>query len=306
MDKPKLSAENRKSVSCPEAEDQGIAGRFEEKKAILETKNHETSELKNLDFRSKGFYVGMPILAIAFAEMLIYYGMVKEALWIHIAILMGLFFCIKLFKNKEIRKTYQALMLLPLLRLVSLSMPVFFDITLYSVFFIYVTLAILVTIAAAYQKLTCEEVGVTLRRIWLYLPLSALISFGLAVVEYQINRTNYLIPNLSLLNLIKLTVVMVFFVGLVEEVIFRSIIQTRLNKIFGIWGGILLSSILFGFMHSGYGSLHEVLYVSFAGVIIGYLFYKTQSLPLITLVHGLVNVFLFGFIPHLGLGLGLF
>ncbi|HPS90369.1 MAG TPA: CPBP family intramembrane metalloprotease, partial [Methanosarcina vacuolata] len=76
-------------------------------------------------------------------------------------------------------------------------------------------------------------------------------------------------------------------------------------KIYGAWGGIILSSILFGFMHSAYGTYYEVLYTLFVGAIIGYMFYKTRSLPLITLIHGFVNIFLFGVIPHLGSGLGL-
>jgi hypothetical protein len=184
-------------------------------------------------------------------------------------------------------------------------MPIFSDITLYSVFLIYIPLAVLAMVAIFYQQLTREEMGVNFRRIWLYFPLSILISFGLSAGEYMVIQTNYLISDLSPLQLLKLTVVMVFFVGLVEEIIFRSILQTRLNKILGIRGGILLSGVLFGFMHSGYGTFYEILYISFTGVIIGYIFYKTRSLPLVTLVHGFVNVFLFGFIPHLGLGLGL-
>jgi hypothetical protein len=48
-----------------------------------------------------------------------------------------------------------------------------------------------------------------------------------------------------------------------------------------------------------------VLFTSMAGLAIGFFFHVTRSLPL-ALTHGLVNVFLFGFIPHLGPGLGLF
>ena len=287
-------------------ENQGLASLFEEKKASFETEKQETTKSGNLEIRNKEIYVGIPILTIAFAEMLIYSGRIKEAVWVHMILLMGLSLSITLMRNEEVHKTYQALMLLPLLRLVSLSMPVFFDITLYSFIFIYAPLAVPVAIAAVYQQLTLEEMGITFRRIWLYFPLSVLIGAVLGVGEYMVIQTDYLIPDLSPLNLLKLTVVMVFFVGLVEEVIFRSFIQTRLNKIFGAWGGILLSSMLFGVMHSGYGTFDEVLYTSFVGVIIGYMFYKTRSLPLITLIHGFVNVFLFGIIPHLGPGLGLF
>ncbi|KKH99283.1 CAAX protease [Methanosarcina sp. 1.H.T.1A.1] len=305
MENQELPAEKKENASYPKTENQGLASLFEEKKASFETEKQETTESGNLEIRNKGIYVGIPILAIAFAEMLIYSGRIKEAVWVHMVLLMGLSLSIPLMKNEEIRKTYQALMLLPLLRLVNLSMPVFFDITLYSFIFIYAPLAVPVAITAVYQRLTLEDMGITIRRIWLYFPLSVLIGAGLGVGEYMVIRTGYLIPDLSPLNLLKLTVVMVFFVGLVEEVIFRSVLQTRLNKIFGVWGGILLSSILFGFMHSGYGTSYEVLYTSFVGVIIGYMFYKTRSLPLITLVHGFVNVFLFGVIPHLGPGLGL-
>ena len=306
MENPELPAENNENASYPKTENLGLASRFEQKKASFEAENQETNELEKRETKNKEIYVGIPILAIAFAEMLIYSGRIKEAVWVYLFLLMGLSLSITLLKNEEVRKTYQALMLLPLLRLVSISMPIFFDTTLYSFIFIYAPLAVPVAIAAVYQQLTLEEMGITFRRIWLYFPLSVLIGAVLGVGEYMVIWTDYLIPDLSPLNLLKLTVVMVFFVGLVEEVIFRSFIQTRLNKIFGAWEGILLSSMLFGIMHSGYGTFDEILYTSFVGIIIGYMFYKTRSLPLIALVQGFVNVFLFGIIPHLGPGLGLF
>lgn len=287
MKNPELSAENKENTRYQGIENQG------------------TTESGNLEIRNKEIYVGIPILTIVFAETLIYSGRIKEAFWVYLFLLMGLSLSITFLKNEDVHKTYQALMLLPILRMVSLSMPVFFDTTLYSFVFIYATLAVPVAIAAVYQQLTLEEMGITFRRIWLYFPLSVLIGALLGAGEYMVIRTDYLIPDLSPLNLLKLTVVMVFFVGLVEEVIFRSFIQTRLNKIFGAWEGILLSSMLFGIMHSGYGTSSEILYTSFVGIIIGYMFYKTRSLPLITLVQGFVNVFLFGIIPHLGPGLGL-
>ena len=40
--------------------------------------------------------------------------------------------------------------------------------------------------------------------------------------------------------------------------------------------------------------------------VMGWMFQKTRSLSLVAITHGCVNIFLFGVIPHLGLGLGLF
>ena len=92
---------------------------------------------------------------------------------------------------------------------------------------------------------------------------------------------------------------MIFFVGLVEEIIFRSILQNRLEIVLGNRKGLIITSILFGLMHSGYGNINEILYATFVGIFIGYLFYRTRSLPLVTLIHGFINVFFFGIIPLL-------
>ncbi len=70
--------------------------------------------------------------------------------------------------------------------------------------------------------------------------------------------------------------------------------------------GLLITGVLFGMMHSGYGSAYELALTGFAGIVIGYMFQRTGSLPLIALTHGFVNMFLFGLIPLLGPGLGLF
>ena len=132
-----------------------------------------------------------------------------------------------------------------------------------------------------------------------------MLGLAIAESEYYIIRPGYLIPDLSFINILKVSVVMILFIGFVEELIFRSILQTRLEEAMGMFSGLVITSVLFGMMHSGYGTFYEILFTSLAGFIIGYLFQRTRSLPFITLIHGLVNIFLFGIIPHLGPGLGL-
>jgi membrane protease YdiL (CAAX protease family) len=134
---------------------------------------------------------------------------------------------------------------------------------------------------------------------WIYAPLSIVLGLLIAEGEYLIIRTNGLIPDLSTFNLLMLSIVMIFFVGLVEEIIFRSILQNRLQMMFGNWAGLIFTSVLFGLMHSGYGSIYEVIYASLVGFLIGYLFYRTRSLPFVAMLHGFINIFLFGVIPLL-------
>lgn len=259
------------------------------------------NRLKNYLTGIKGL-IGIPVIFIAFAELLIYSGKIKEAVLLHVIILMGLSLSATVMKDDQVQKSYQALLLLPILRLVNLSMPIFFDLALYSFVFIYAPLSIPVVIAAIHQKMGRDDIGLIFdKKLWLYISFAIPLGFLLGLGEYTTIQTGYLIPDLSLLNLLILTIVMIFFVGLIEETVFRAMLQTRLVEVFGTLKGIFLASLLFGLMHSGYGTPYEILYTFFVGLVIGIIFYKTRSLPFITILHGFVNVFLFGVIPHMGL-----
>jgi len=254
---------------------------------------------KKPEINNEWVYFAIPAIAIAFAEILMLLGMEKEALEIHAVVLLGLSFFMIYVKNEEIQKTYLALILLPILRLINLSIPVFYETTLYSLIFIYGLLSIPASIAATHQEFTRIQLGITFKKMWIYAPLSIVLGLLIAEGEYLIIRTNGLIPDLSAFNLLMLSIVMIFFVGLVEEIIFRSILQNRLQMMFGNWAGLIFTSVLFGLMHSGYGSIYEIIYASLVGFLIGYLFYRTRSLPFVAMLHGFINIFLFGVIPLL-------
>ena len=253
-----------------------------------------TPEIKN-----KRVYLTIPCAAIAFAELLIYSGRELEAIIMHALILLGLSFSTMFIRNEEIQKTYQALILLPILRLIDLSMPFFYEEKLYNLIFIYGLMTIPVSIAATNQGFTGAQLGITFKKIGIYIPFSIVLGLLLGTVEFLIVGENPLINDLSILNLLGLTMIMIFLVSPVEEMIFRSILQNRLEIVLGGREALIITSILFGLMHSGYGNIIEILYISIVGTLLGYLFYRTRSLPLVTLIHGFINVFFFGIIPLL-------
>ncbi len=260
---------------------------------------------EKIGFLKKTFYIGIPVAVIALIELLIFGGRLKEAAVCYTLLLLGFSYLIAVMRKQEVRKVYQALLLLTIFRLVNFSMPVYFERNLYSFILIYAPMAIPVTLATIHQKVRYERIKDTLRRMWIYLPFSVLAGLIFGQVEYTLIETRELISDLSLTNLLILIVIMVFIVGLIEELVFRAIIQTSLEDFLGPAGGILLSSLLFGVMHSTYGTSYEMAYTFLVGGFLGYLFYRTRSLPLMVMIHGSINVFLFGIIPHAGLGLGL-
>ncbi len=265
----------------------------------IKTKMSENLKEKTTEIENKWVYIGIPIVAIALAELMIYSGRKLPGMEIHALVLLGLSFSIIYIKNKDIQKTYQSFLLLPILRLVDFSMPLFYEEKLYNLIFIYCLLAIPVSIAAINQEFTPAQLGITFKKIGIYIPLSIFMGLLLGAGEYIIVGKNPLIQDLSILNIINLTIIMVFLVSPIEEMIFRSVLQTRLEIVLGGREALIVTSILFGLMHSGYGSIYEIFYITLVGAVIGYLYYGTRSLPLVALIHGFMNVFFFGIIPLL-------
>ncbi|OPY22129.1 MAG: CAAX amino terminal protease self- immunity [Methanomethylovorans sp. PtaU1.Bin093] len=245
------------------------------------------------------------ILLIAFAELLMFSGMRREAIILHTFVLIAVSISTVSQKDKYVAWALQALMLLPLLRLINFSMPVFSDMVLYRYFYIYIPLFIPIFLIIRHQSFSPVQLGLSFKKFVLYLPLSFVIGLLIAEAEFFIVPVVPLVPNMSFYNMVDIFLIMVFCVGLVEELVFRSLIQTRLEGLFGTTVGLIATSLLFGLMGSAYGTVSGVLFASLVGLILGYMFIKTRSLPFVALTHGLVNVFLFSLIPLLGPGIGI-
>lgn len=266
-----------------------------------ERQDHEPSRLATRSVRP----VLATILLIAFAELLMFSGMRREAIILHTFVLIAVSISTVIQKDKYVAWALQALMLLPLLRLINFSMPVFSDMVLYRYFYIYIPLFIPIFLIIRHQSFSPVQLGLSFKKFVLYLPLSFVIGLLIAEAEFFIVPVVPLVPNMSFYNMVDIFLIMVFCVGLVEELVFRSLIQTRLEGLFGTTVGLIATSLLFGLMGSAYGTVSGVLFASLVGLILGYMFIKTRSLPFVALTHGLVNVFLFSLIPLLGPGIGI-
>jgi membrane protease YdiL (CAAX protease family) len=188
-------------------------------------------------------------------------------------------------------------MLMPLFRLLNVAMPVFFDLTLYSYFMVYAPMFIPIYFIVKDGFIGRVEAGLTFKGFWFYLPLAISVGFALGWGEYNVIHPQLLAPGVSIKDVLILIITMIFFVGIVEEFIFRSSLQTVLEARLGPIAGLLLASVIFGFMHSGYRLPLELFYVSFAGAVFGLLFWLTKSLPVISLAHGVTNISLFLVVP---------
>jgi uncharacterized protein len=239
--------------------------------------------------RGYGLDLAVPFFLIILAEYLLFMGKMQAGMAVHAITLTFLILSFAYVSNR----IYPALMLLPLFRLLNVAMPVFFQLTLYSYPLIYAPMFIPIYFILKQGLISRSEAGLTWKGFWFYLPLALAVGFALGWGEHNVLQSEALIPESSIMYVVALSIVMIVFVGFVEEFIFRSNLQTVLEERVGAVAGLLATSMIFGLMHSGYHLPSEIVFVIFAGIVFGLLFWITKSLPVIALAHGITNISLF-------------
>jgi len=252
----------------------------------------------------------VPFAFIFLGEALLFAGDLEGCATVHI---LNILICVLApILLKQHSMIWQSFMLVSLLRALNLAMPRFDELTILWMPLIYAPIVVV-----GFLLIRDESRGLVsyFREVvhffnfvpsqpgWkiYYIPLAFGIALLAANIEFVILNMTVpdlrLIPELSFGYLALLFGVMVFFVGLGEELVFRYVLQSRLHAAVGIIPALLISSVAFALMHSGYTSLTYMLYVFGISLMLGLLFHRTKSLALITLVHGALNFFLFSFLP---------
>lgn len=236
--------------------------------------------------------IALLTVLISIAELFLYYNQVDAAMWVHFAtLLLCIFLPLKLSDQATVLKAF---LLLPLFRLVSLGMPIFFNTTILLFPIIYGPL-----IPAA--ALIGQDLDVSLTEGWQYAlllgPLALPLSAVLGAVEFSIITPQALVSTDSVFEVALVGLIMLLFVGFVEELIYRAILQRTLSEYLGFVPALLVASALFGLMHSAYGQPLEIVFAGTIGLVYGLIYRYTDSLLYITILHGALNTFLFGVFP---------
>lgn len=241
----------------------------------------------------------LPIIGIIDAELLMFYSQTILGLGLHIinflSIILIMIFS-KSLKEKEKNILY-SLTLVILLRMVNISTPQFFTNTLQQYPLIYGIMFIPIYSIIKNQQISSEELGINFKKLYIYLPLAILIGFIAAISEYRILNPIAMISDLRFSNIALIALVMFVFIATAEELIFRSILQTRLEKVVGLRYGILITGIIFGIEHASYGIINEIIFAGIFGIIMGYIFQKMRNILFNISIHGTANVILFGILP---------
>ncbi|MEJ5201759.1 MAG: CPBP family intramembrane glutamic endopeptidase [Anaerolineales bacterium] len=213
----------------------------------------------------------------------------------HGVIMIALLIQGSLFSKPPTRRMLFSLSLVPLIRLMSLSVPL----TPFELVYWYLIIGMPLLLSA---YVTMRLIGFDFAKIGLVnnnLPFQLLIGLtgvGLGYLEYLILRPAPLIESLTFESLWLPVIILTVYTGLLEEVIFRGLLQTTAVARLGNHA-IIYVSLIFAVMHLGYQSILDFVFVFVVALLFGWIVYRQKSIVGVTIAHSLTNIFLFLVFP---------
>jgi membrane protease YdiL (CAAX protease family) len=243
----------------------------------------------------KNLTIYVPVAGLVVGELAMFYDIFYIGFLIDLINIMTIAFII-IFSNVNMKEKnmLQSLALLIILRIINLTIPQFFkagNSQYLQYFLIYGMILIPIYLTIKNQNISNKELGINFSNLPIFIPIG--IMLGIIVTMFgKINTTSLIYFKVP--DLVALTIVMLIFIAVVEEIIFRSILQTRIEKLFGLKIGYLFTGQIFGIEHASYGILNEVLFASIIGIVLSFIFQRTRNIFFTMLIHGTSNVTIFG------------
>lgn len=239
-----------------------------------------------------GFYLAL----LTLIELLAVFRSPQAGQALYLLILFLLLLHTALTWERPIYRFLLSLAFVPLIRVISLALPLarFPLITWYLI----VSIPLFAAVYVAIRLLKLRPWNRARRGQW-WLPQLAFASTGIVfgTIEYLILRPEPLVSITSWQGLLIAAAILLVCTGLLEELIFRGIMQrTAVEQLGRLWG-IAYVAVIFAMLHLGYGSLPDILAVLAIGLLFGWFAARTGSLLGVTLSHGLTNITLFLIIP---------
>ena len=247
--------------------------------------------------RSWGLTAAGYLAGVALAELLVTYAEPRLGMLAHCGLLLGLLFHTMRVGRTEERAFLVSLAFAPLIRILSLSLPLTEFPVLYWYLLTSLPLFAGVWVAARTLGYRWGPLGLNLRG-WGWQVLIGISGLAFGALEYVILRPEPLATGLTWAQVWWPALVLVISTGLLEEMIFRGLLQQTAGEALGRWG-VGYVAVLFAVLHIGYRSLLDVLFVLAVGATFGWIVHRTRSLLGVTLSHGLTNVMLFLVMPFL-------
>jgi len=190
-----------------------------------------------------------------------------------------------------------SLALVPLIRIISLSLPLANIPRVWWYPIIYLPLLAAAIVLARLLDYRPKDIGISAGFIPVQLAI-AVTGVGLGIAEYLILSPEPLVAELTWQSAWLPALILLVSTGFVEEFIFRGVLQRSAVNAFGGWG-IVYIGFLFAVLHIGWIKAEnplswvDVFFVFAIALFFGWVVKKTGSLLGVSLSHGITNIMLF-------------
>ncbi len=233
---------------------------------------------------------------LVIGELLTTYSNIEIGLAIHFLVLLALLVQSSLSKSYTYATLLRSMMVLPIIRIIGLTMPLMNIPILYQFLIIAIPLFAASFALMRAQGINRKRVGLVKGNLKVQLII-ALTGPFLGFIEFNILHPLPLIHTFDAFNLLFGGIILLIATGLAEELLFRGIIQKNAEDVLGMVMGLLYTALLFTSLHIGWNSILDLVFVFCVAIFYGYAFQKTRSLLGITISHGISNSVLFLVMP---------
>ena len=275
----------------------GKIGEHEKENSINNTIHDITfKRSKTRTSRNEKIAAVLYLAGLIIAEISVTYFNKETGLVLETVILFALLLHSSLNVTYKYSVLLRSMMILPMIRIIGLTIPLMQIPTLYWFPIVAIPLFAAVYTIMKIQGLTRKHVGLVWgnKKVQLLVGLTGIF---LGTIEFIILQPKPLIATLTPVTLITASIILIISTGLAEELLFRGILQKNAENVYGMGMGLLYTALLFTALHIGWNSFYDLIFVFCVALFYGYTFQKTRSIVGVTLSHGISNTFLFLIIP---------
>jgi len=231
------------------------------------------------------------IIGISIGELVTSFVSPQGGIVIHIVLLLLLLIHSLIESEHPIHQVYLTLTIAPLIRIISLSMPLYPFPQLYWYLITSIPLFVGVISITRILGYRAKDIGLTMKGIVIQI-LTGITGIGFGYIEYLILHPKPLIEHISLNSIFIPALILIFSTGFAEELAFRGMMQKAFYEVMNKYG-ILAVSIVFASLHIGHLSLIDVIFVFGVAIFFSIIVLKTKSIIGVALAHGITNVTLY-------------
>lgn len=229
---------------------------------------------------------------ITVAELVVGYGNIVVGMLLHACLLVSVLAHSSLAGRAETSKMLLTLALAPLIRMMSLAMPLAGIPVYYWYAVIGLPLVAATITVARVNGYKAPQLGFNFARLPGQL-LFALVGIGLGYIEYMILKPQAIISPVTLSNIWLPAIILIIFTGLMEELAFRGVMFKAFAEGVGSKFAVIYVSYIFAVLHITHLSVLDIFFVFAVALLFTYAYKRFGSIIGITLAHGMTNTFLY-------------